>query len=148
MKIKEACDYSPKVAFQGKHVPIESNRPQGIRRVAANAGQPVKLSLQQGQMPIEAVDNDLSRAVKVAGARVVTQAFPQFKYLFLGRIGQSRRGREAGHKTFVVWKNRVDPRLLKHDLGHPDRIGIVGVAPWQVASVVCVPGEKIVGKHG
>ena len=72
MKIKEACDHSPKVALQGKHVPIECNRPQGIRRVAANAGQPVKLSLQRGQMPIEAVDNDLRRAVKVSGARVVT----------------------------------------------------------------------------
>ena len=67
----------------------------------------------------------------------------------IGRLGQGLDGRKAVEEALVERLDRRDRRLLQHDLGQPDPIGIGGLAgpgaPRQVAPVAVVPGEKIGG---
>lgn len=58
----------------------------------------------------------------------------------------SRKGmgvRKTGQEPLVVRDNRFNPRLLKHDLGNPHRVGIPGRAPRKLARSLVVPIEQL-----
>src|SRR5579863_583609 len=42
----------------------------------------------------------------------------------------------------VIGQDGSDARLLQHDLGDPDAIGVAAGAPREVAAVFAEPGEK------
>ena len=47
----------------------------------------------------------------------------------------------------IVVAHRVDPRLLEHDLRHPDAVRVVRFAPGHRALVLVVPTEQVLAKR-
>jgi hypothetical protein len=76
------------------------------------------------------------RAVKVAGAGVVTQARPQVQHLIDRRIGQRPHVREALHEALVVGNDGGHLGLLQHDLGNPHPVGAAVLLPGKVVPPV------------
>ena len=42
----------------------------------------------------------------------------------------------------IVWYNRINLCLLKHDFRYPDAVGIFCFAPWKVPTVPDIPGQN------
>ena len=57
-------------------------------------------------------------------------------------MGMAFNGRrQSRDKALKVWLYRLDPRLLKPDLGYQRAIGADGLAPGQSPGVVIIPGD-------
>ncbi len=82
------------------------------------------------------------RAVEVAGARVVPEAAPLGENVALLRPGERLDGRKARAETFPAGHDDVERRLLRHDLGEPDRVRVACGAPRQVALRPAVPARE------
>src|SRR5260221_313434 len=75
-------------------------------------------------------------AMQVARARVVAQAAPKRENLaFVGGRERAER-RKASDEALEIRQRRGDLRLLQHDLGEPDAVGVARVLPWQAAAAV------------
>jgi hypothetical protein len=52
-------------------------------------------------------------------------------------------GRKRFQEFFEVWDDGCHLGLLKHDLGNPDDIRIVGFSPGEIPALLLVPAEEI-----
>jgi hypothetical protein len=79
---------------------------------------------------------------EVSGARVIAKALPGAKDLL---FGSSRQGGEIGETPqplIIIREDGGDLRLLEHELGDEDSVGIAGAAPGEIAAVLAVPGAE------
>src|SRR5262245_31877645 len=87
--------------------------------------------------------------MQVAGACVVAKTRPGPQDLFKVSRCEGLYRRPLGKEPTVIWCDRLDRRLLQHDFGQPDTVGVRAMAclraPRQDARVSVVPGEKIGG---
>ncbi|CUJ29983.1 Uncharacterised protein [Achromobacter xylosoxidans] len=114
---------------------------------AADAGQGGDGFGAGGEVAIPVARDLLGAAVQVAGAGVVAQAGPVGHHVFLGGGGQRGHVGKALQEAFVVGDHRGHLRLLQHDLGEPDAVGIPGVLPGEiVAAVLALPGDDARGE--
>src|SRR5579864_3839464 len=81
--------------------------------------------------------------VQVARPRVVSQAAPQRQNFGRGRRSKILDAWEALQKAFVIGDDGRHARLLQHDLGHPDGVGVGGAAPGQVTLISLVPTHEL-----
>ena len=58
------------------------------------------------------------------------------------RAGEAGKIRKPVEPTFIIWNDRSDLRLLQHEFGDKDRIGIARTTPRQVATVFPIPCEQ------
>ena len=88
-------------------------------------------------------DDDLRGFLEIADARVVAETFPKF-VKFGGRSlrGGLNRGQLA-HPVFPIRDDGFDLRLLEHDFGNPDGVGIARATPREVAGILDKPGEEL-----
>ncbi len=116
----------------------------GDRRggVAADAGQRLELFVGAREDAAVFGDDAAGGLLHLARAAVVSQAAPTFQQLGFGGLGQCLDRRKTFQETLVVGNHRADPRLLQHDLGNPDTVGIGGFAPRQDPAVALVPGQQ------
>jgi hypothetical protein len=42
----------------------------------------------------------------------------------------------------VIRNHGSDLSLLKHEFGDEDGVGIVGAAPWEIATIMAIPAQK------
>ncbi len=77
--------------------------------------------------------------LQVAGTRVIAESGPHGEQFSLGCGGQILDAGILRKEAFVVWNDGGDTRLLQHNLGNPDRVGIVGATPRQVALMLDKP---------
>ena len=77
--------------------------------------------------------------VEVAGTAVVAQALPLAQHLVFRGGGKGLNGRPTVHKALPVVPTLLDLRLLEDDLGEPDGVGVAGLPPRQVATVLTKP---------
>ena len=77
--------------------------------------------------------------VEVAGTAVVAQTLPLAQHLVFRSGSESLNGRPAVHKTLPVVPALLDLRLLEDDLGEPNGVGVAGLPPRQVTTVLTKP---------
>ena len=63
------------------------------------------------------------------------------------RVRQCHRVREALHEALVVRDDRLHLSLLQHDLGDPDRVGVVDLPGKVLAAVDVEPREQALGER-
>ena len=64
------------------------------------------------------------------------------EHFIFGGIRQRAQIGKALEKALVIRDHGSDLRLLQHDLGEPDAVGIARVLPRQVVTAVCaLPGD-------
>ena len=77
--------------------------------------------------------------MKVSGAAVISKTLPGVQHFGLRRIRQRGEVGKTLQPPIEVGHDRADLRLLKHDLGHQDCVGITGSAPREIATMAGVP---------
>ena len=80
--------------------------------------------------------------MEVSGAGIVAEAFPKLEHAVERGVGEVAYGREGGEEAFEVGDDGFDARLLEHDFGEPDAIGVARAAPREVAGGGAIPGEE------
>ena len=87
-------------------------------------------------------DKSTSGFMKVAGAAVVAEAFPEAQDFLL--VGGSQVGDCGKHvqKTFEKRDDGGNLRLLQHDLANPDAVGIAVTPPWEIAPMRIEPCKQ------
>jgi hypothetical protein len=85
------------------------------------------------------LDYLLNCPVQVSGTGIVAEAFPGLQHFIQVGNGKSFQCGKTTEKRFIVGQNSFNPRLLEHDLCHPDGIGVTGVSPGEVAAVALIP---------
>ena len=84
--------------------------------------------------------NDLlGGVVEITGSAVVAQALPLAQHLVFRGGGEGLNGRPTVYKTLPVVPTLLDLRLLEDDLGKPDGVGVAGLPPRQVTTVLTKP---------
>ena len=79
--------------------------------------------------------------LQVHRAAVVTQAGPDPQDSLQGRALEGIDGGECAQKCLVVGEHGFNLSLLQHRFGNPDRVGIIGATPGQIALIPVVPAE-------
>jgi hypothetical protein len=111
------------------------DRPGGVRTDARDLAE---VGGARGQGTGDAVGDGLGAGVEVARARVVAEARPRGEDIVEWSIGERAHRRKPRHPAFPVRDDRLDARLLQHDLADPDRVRIPRAPPGQVAAVTRV----------
>jgi hypothetical protein len=85
--------------------------------------------------------------MEVPAARVVAEAAPGREHVLLGGFGERVHVGKAREEALVVGDDRGDLRLLQHDLGEPDAVGVTRALPGQaVAAVGPLPARDAGGE--
>jgi hypothetical protein len=84
---------------------------------------------------------------EITSSRVIAETLPAVQNFVLRSGGKSGEIGEAPHPLIIVWDDRGDLRLLEHELGHQDRVGISGTTPGEIAALFPIPGEEGVAER-
>ena len=97
----------------------------------------------RGNAPACSRHDLLRRRVQVMRAPVVAQAAPVLEHALDGRGGERANIGKFGDEPLVVRNDRGHLRLLQHDFGQPDAIGVARVLPREaVAPVRALPLDQ------
>ena len=139
---EEAGEHADHISVENRRRLIESDAEHGAGRVAANAGQGDKIIVffrKTSAVPI----HDHSRGpLQIIGACVIAESFPELQHFFSSSARQRLHRRQFAHPASPVGNDRLDLRLLEHDFGNPDGVGVSRAAPRQTAGALPEPGEQ------
>jgi tripartite-type tricarboxylate transporter receptor subunit TctC len=134
------------IAVDRRGAGTEGDRGDGGRRVGTDAGQVGKFRLARRKMPAVTRHHRSGAGVQVARAGVVAKPGPELEHVIEIRGSERAHVRPALRETLVIGGDRLHRRLLQHDLGQPDTVGIRRLArlrpPRQPATMTVVPGQK------
>ncbi len=82
------------------------------------------------------------RLMHSARAMVIAEAAPCRQHRTLASRGQHLHRRKTLHETRIVIQHGSHTRLLQHDFGNPNSIGIAIAAPWQLAAMLVIPAQQ------
>jgi len=142
LKIDHARQQSRDVRLDDWHSLVEREGGDRAGGITSNPGKSLD-RIQSARKPATMFfhHGDGSRT-EITCARVIAEALPGVKDLL---FGSSRQGGEIGetlHPLIIIWEDGGDLRLLEHELGDQDGIGIAGAAPGKIAAVSAVPGAE------
>ena len=78
--------------------------------------------------------------MKISCSRIITEAFPGVQNLRFSRRGKRADGGKPAQPSIIVRNDGSGLGLLEHDFGNQDGVGIVGLAPGQIAFAFMKPG--------
>ena len=114
----------------------------GARGVGADPGQRAELLIGAGKSPAGLFTDAARGLLQVAGAGIVAQPLPELQQLLLADLRQGLNAGEPGHEALIIGDDGIHPGLLKHDLRHPNTVGVGVLAPGQNAGALPVPGQQ------
>ncbi len=110
--------------------------------VSANAGKREDV-VKVFREPALVLRDDLLRgSLKIADPRVIAEPFPKFVELAGRRLGGGPNRRQLAHPAFPIRDDGFDLRLLEHDFGNPDGVGVMRAAPGEIAGVGGKPRKQ------
>ena len=133
--IKKAGENASGVGFDDGQGFAESENCDGIRRVKADTRQRFQLIGIIRESSAKFFDDYFGTVVEMAGRAIVTQALPGVENVRFSRTGKGANSREPAQPSIIVRDNSAGLRLLEHDFGNEDAIGIEGPAPGTIAFV-------------
>lgn len=86
--------------------------------------------------------NKLRGTMQIAASGVVPEAAPVREHLFLAGGRECSNSWKRGYETLVIGDYSDNLRLLQHDFGQPDMVGIRILPRQIVAAMVLVPCDK------
>ena len=130
----------------------EGDRGDGGGGIVADARQRAQPCLAVGKAPAMIAHHGTRAGEQVAGAGIIAEPRPRRHHI--GIVGRRKvgDGRPALGEALEIARDRRDGRLLEHDFGEPDAIGIGHRAaerrdaPRQVARRAVVPAEQAGGE--
>jgi hypothetical protein len=128
---------------------VEGDRGNGRRRIAADSGQFPQGGFTFRELAAMPRHEDPRAGVHVAGARVIAEPGPGGEHVVQRGRRQCRQIGPTLQEFRVIERDCSHRRLLQHDLGQPDAVGIRAFTcrrpPRQHAAVPVIPGEQVGG---
>src|SRR5712691_2097365 len=139
---KDSSQDTPDIGIHERRVlPVREGQ-EGAGGIAADPAHAPKLRAFVGKPSAVARHRLAGDAVEVLRAAIVSQRVPGARHVGESRVRELLERRVASEELAILGDDPVDLRLLEHDLGDEDAIGIAGPAPREVAAVSRVPGEQ------
>ena len=145
-QVEQSREDAHHIAIDGWRGDIKGDAADGAGGVRSDARQGLQRLGLRRETPGMAVDDDFGAAMQVAGAAVITQAFPELQHGIQRRGSQCLDRGHGGDEALVIWDDGIDLGLLQHDLRQPDAVGIAVAAPGSVGSIVLIPGEQLIAE--
>ena len=87
--------------------------------------------------------HDFRCGVEISGPDVVAESLPDAKNIIFRGVGQDGKIWKSVEPFIVKRQHGRDLRLLEHDFGNEDRVGIARLAPRKITAVLAIPsGER------
>lgn len=140
LDVEEAGENASDVRLDDRDSLVESKGGDCVGGVTANAGQLAnRFQLSRKNAAVLFLNRERG-GPKIPGARVIAEALPGVKDIRLRGCGDGLEVREAPHPFIVIRNDGNDLRLLEHELGNKDRVGVRGASPGKIATVFAIPG--------
>ena len=127
------------VGFDDRDWPIKGERCDGIGRVTADAGQCSHRRETAREPATTPVLHGYRNRVQIARPRIIAQALPRVEDVTFRSPSQRGEIRETPEPLIIIRDNRGNLRLLEHDLGHENGVGVASLAPRKNAAVLVIP---------
>ncbi len=82
-----------------------------------------------GKGTVKVIDHHFCRFLQSHGPAVVAETLPNVKNLSQGSLGEGGEVGKCSKKFPVLFDGPLNPRLLEHDLGNQDMVGVFGFMP-------------------
>ena len=79
---------------------------------------------------------------KISCASVIPEALPRLQDVIFGSTSQRGEIGEAAEPLIVIGNDCGHLSLLKHELGDENGVGVVRLAPWEIAAVTAKPAQE------
>src|SRR6476620_12800866 len=94
------------------------------------------------------IHNGFCCGVEISRASVIAEALPRAKHLIFRSARQRGEIGKSAQPLVIIRDDGGDLRLLKHELGNEDRVGIAGPAPGEIPSIPTIPTQQATTKFG
>lgn len=141
-RMEHAAEDAVHVRVDRRCVPLEGKRGHRAGGVGADTRQGTEGVDTVGECATLLADDVTCQAVQVGGPAIVSEASPRLPDRSRPRLGQGLEGGEARKEVMPVSFDPGDLRLLEHDLGDEDPVGIARPTPWQVTAVAAEPLQE------
>jgi hypothetical protein len=138
-EIKQTRQNASSVGFDDRDGPIKGECCNGIGSVTADAGQCSHRRETEREPAAGLVLHGYRNRVQIARPRVITQALPCVQDVAFGSPSQRAEIGEAPEPVIIIRDNRGNLRLLEHDLGDEDGVGVASLAPRKNAALLVIP---------
>ena len=140
------------IAVDGDAGLIESDGGDRRRRIGTDAGKPAQRRFLARKAPLIPFHDRTRAGVQIARPGVVAEPRPLRENVIERGARQIIDRRPARQERRITLLHRRDGRLLQHDFGKPDPIGVRRFAgpraPGQFAPMGVVPGEQRRARFG
>jgi hypothetical protein len=104
---------------------IKCDTQNGCSRIRADPFQAENFLVTVRNLSIELFCDGPGRILKVSRPAVIPKAFPYLQNTLPVGLCKFLNRRKCFYETVVIVNNRINPCLLKHNLGNPYMVGIV-----------------------
>lgn len=80
--------------------------------------------------------------MQIASSRVIAETLPRVKDVIFRGPGQGGEIWEAAEPLIIIRDNGGNCRLLEHELGDKDGVGVSSLAPRKIAAVLAIPAGQ------
>src|SRR5262249_46530295 len=131
-----------RVRFDNRNGLIKRKGRQRVGGVFANPRQFLHFVDPRRKSPAISIQHEFRGRTEISLARVVAEPLPGAENRTFSCAGESREAGEAAQPLFIIRQHRCDLRLLKHELGNENGVGIAGAAPGKIATVFVIPTQQ------
>ena len=142
LQIKETGQDAGDVRFDDRDCLAESEGCYGVGGVASDTRQRANRIRRAWETPSMLLHNGQCGRPEISRTGIIAEPLPGMENVVLRGRGESGNGGEAAQPFIIIRNDRRDLGLLEHEFGNEDRVGIIGPAPWEIAAIRAVPGEK------
>ena len=138
----EPDDHTPDVGIEEGHILLKGKTGDGPRCISADAWQSLEGHYITWECASVLRDDRLCRALQINRAPIVAEPLPGRDNGARGGIGQGMHVGELRQKGVIFGDDTLDLRLLQHQLGHQNAVGVTRMPPRQVAPMCGKPGQQ------
>ncbi len=142
LEAKDAAQDASDVRIDSGNALLVGEACNGTRRVSADAWKGLKGGWISRDGAAKVVDHRPGQAVQIAGTPIVAETIPGLTHCRLRCCSQSVDCGEAFGESSVVVTHPGHLRLLQHEFGHEDLVGVSGGSPWKTASLGPEPAKQ------
>ncbi len=140
--IKNTLEYPTNIRVENGGILVKGEAQDCARGVTTDAPKRHQALKGVGELPVKVSDYLLGDAVEPPGTEVVAEWSPQLLNLLQRRCRQGGEGGVGGEKFMVLGDDAVHLGLVEHHLGDENAVGVVGVPPREISTMLLEPLEQ------
>jgi len=138
--IEKTGENASGVGFDDRQGFVESENCDCVCGVSADSGQRSQQIWSIRKFSAQFSEDGFGATMKISRSRIVTEAFPGAQNLRFSRRSKRADGGKPVQPPIIVRDDGSSLGLLEHDFGNQDGVGIVGLAPGEIAFALLEPG--------